>query len=89
MSRRLACLLCFLLWPFPLQAGPNQGYYRFPALHGNTLVFTAEGDLWKVSTDGGLAQRLTTHLGPETHASISPDGKTVAFVGTYDGPSEV
>lgn len=24
----------------------NQGYYRAPALHDQTLVFTAEGDLW-------------------------------------------
>jgi len=89
MPRRLASLLCLLLLPLPASAGPNQGYYRFPALHGNTIVFTAEGDLWKVSTDGGLAQRLTTHLAPETHASISPDGKTVAFIAHYDGPSEV
>lgn len=34
------------------------GYYRYPAVHGNTLVFTAEGDLWKVALPGGVAQRL-------------------------------
>ena len=32
---------------------------RFPAIHGDTVVFTAEGDLWRVGIDGGLAQRLT------------------------------
>ncbi len=68
----------------------NPGYYRMPAIHGDTTVFTAEEDLWKVGPDGiGEAQRLTTHHGVESHASISPDGTTIAFVGQYEGPSEV
>lgn len=74
-------------------AGIN-GYYRQPALHGDTVVFVSEGDLWKVSAKeaaagGGVATRLTTHPGSESHPAISPDGKTVAFVAEYEGPSEV
>ncbi len=65
------------------------GYYRFPAISGNTVVFTAEGDLWKVPVTGGTAVRLTTGLGDETNAAISPDGKTVAFSADYEGPTEV
>jgi tricorn protease len=65
------------------------GYFRFPALHGDTLVFTAEGDLWKVPAAGGDAQRLTTHAGAETHAAISPDGQWIAFSASYEGPTEV
>jgi tricorn protease len=64
------------------------GYFRYPALHGDTLVFTAEGDLWKVSAAGGDAQRLTTHAGAETHAAISPDGQWLAFSASYEGPTE-
>lgn len=66
-----------------------RGYYRFPTLHDDTIVFTAEGDLWRVSTKGGVAQRLTTHPGRETHAAISPDGQTLAFCAEYEGPAEV
>lgn len=66
-----------------------KGYYRFPALHGDQLVFTAEGDLWRVEAKGGVAQRLTSHPGSETHASFSPDGKTLAFSAEYEGPTEV
>ncbi|WP_438482814.1 S41 family peptidase [Oleiharenicola lentus] len=65
------------------------GYFRFPAIHGDTVVFTAEGDLWRVSATGGTAQRLTTHSGNEVNAALSPDGKWIAFSGQYEGPAEV
>ena len=65
------------------------GYYRFPAIHGETIVFTAEGDLWQIGINGGTAQRLTTHPAEESRAAISPDGKTIAFSASYEGPTEV
>jgi len=68
--------------------GTRPGYYRFPAIHGDTVVFTAEGDLWAVSTDGGVAHRLTSDPGMENYAAISPDGKTVAFSAEYEGPRD-
>ncbi|MBN2508599.1 MAG: PD40 domain-containing protein [Verrucomicrobia bacterium] len=68
---------------------PPRGYYRFPAIRGDTIVFTAEGDLWRVGLPGGVAARLTTHPGTEAHAVISPDGLTLAFSAEYEGPQEV
>jgi tricorn protease len=65
------------------------GYFRAPAIHGDTVVFTAEGDLWKVAAGGGTAQRLTTHPGTEIHAVISRDGTQVAYAAQYDGPMEI
>ncbi len=70
-------------------AASIQGYYRYPALHGNTLIFSAEGDVWSVDIQGGQARRLTTHAGEETHPAISPDGQTLAFSASYEGPTEV
>ena len=65
------------------------GYYRYPAIQGETIVFTAEGDLWKVDAKGGPATRLTSNTGEESRASISPDGPTVAFSAEYEGPVDV
>jgi len=70
-------------------AEPAQGYYRFPSIHGDAIVFAAEGDLWSVSTEGGVARRLTTHPGEEIHPTISPDGRTLAFTARYEGPAEL
>ena len=82
-------LLLFLVIPITLNAAGNLGYYRFPAIHGETIVFTAEGDLWVVGAEGGMAIRLTTHHGQEMHAEISPDGSLIAFSAQYEGPTEV
>jgi len=86
---QLFFLTLFLLTSFSVFSQGFQGYYRFPAIHGETIVFTAEGDLWTVPVEGGLARRLTTHPGEETNPHISPDGQTIAFTATYEGPAEV
>jgi tricorn protease-like protein len=66
-----------------------KGYYRFPAIYNNHVVFTAEGDLWKYKLESGLCNRITTHHGIETNASVSPDGKWIAFNAEYEGPTEI
>ena len=85
--KALSCL--FLIIPLLTAAQGFEGYYRYPDIHNNTVVFTAEGDLWTVPLTGGLAQRLTTHSEEERFAAISPDGTTVAFSASYEGPTEV
>ena len=82
-------LTCFALLAVTCCAQQNRGYYRFPALHGDSIVFTSEGDLWEVAAEGGQARRLTTHPAEETRAAFSPDGKTLAFSASYEGPQEV
>lgn len=62
---------------------------RFPSVHGNTVVFSYAEDLYSVPKSGGVAQRLTSHIGNELFARISPDGNNIAFSGQYDGNTEV
>ena len=58
---------------------------RFPDVHKDQIVFVYAGDLWIVSTQGGIARKLTTHPGYELFPKFSPDGQTIAFTGQYDG----
>ncbi|MGB9004988.1 MAG: S41 family peptidase [Candidatus Aminicenantales bacterium] len=86
----IAAIILGLAWMvLPGFSAGRNGYYRFPAIHGDTVVFTSEGDLWSVDIKGGMAVRLTTHAGLETNPAISPDGTTVAFSAQYEGPTEV
>ena len=82
-------LVLFLAAAAEPSTSGSVGYYRFPAIHGDTIVFGAEGDLWQVSRNGGVAARLTSHPADETFPVISPDGTTLAFSAAYEGPTEV
>lgn len=62
---------------------------RFPDIHGEMVVFCYGGDLWKASTKGGQAVRLTAHPGQELFPKFSPDGQWIAFTGQYDGDEQV
>ena len=62
---------------------------RFPAIHDDQIVFTYGGDLYTVPTSGGIARKITNHEGFEMFARFSPDGKSIAFTGQYDGNTEV
>ncbi len=73
-----------------LSATENQtGFFRYPHTDGNSIVFTSEGDLWRVAITGGTAIRLTTHEGEERFAHYSPDGQWIAFSGQDDGQDDV
>jgi len=86
----VACSCLFIaLLPINAAADSPQGYYRQPAVRGDTIVFCAEGDLWVKVGGSDIARRLTTHLGDEMHPSISPDGARLAFSAQYEGPTEV
>lgn len=85
-------LLCSFL--FTSSFAQNSSTPRFttsPAISpdASTIVFSYESDLWKVPTNGGMAVRLTGMDGDESLASISPDGKWLAFTSDQYGNDDV
>ncbi|GHE29938.1 tricorn protease [Sphingobacterium griseoflavum] len=72
-------------------AQKQPAFLSYPTLSpdGSVLVFSYEGDLWKVSSQGGVALRLTAMEGNEIAPSISPDGKWLAFSSNQNGNMDV
>ncbi|MDR3611270.1 MAG: PDZ domain-containing protein [Ignavibacteriaceae bacterium] len=88
MFKSILLLLCFSI----IKITPAQDearLLRFPAIHGNQVVFSYAGDLYTVPSSGGTARKITSDIGYEMFAKFSPDGKYIAFTGQYDGNTEV
>ena len=86
--KRLLFTLALAAAAFTAQADEAR-LLRFPSTDGNQIVFSYGGDLYKAPLAGGQATRLTSHIGYEMFARFSPDSKTIAFTGEYDGNREV
>ena len=67
----------------------TQGYYRFPTVAEDTLVFVCEDDLWSVNATGGVAKRLTVSFGTCLTPRLSPDAQWIAFVSNDEGNPEI
>jgi tricorn protease len=65
------------------------GYYRYPTIHEDSIVFCCEDDLWSVACSGGTARRLTAGSGECSMPRLSPDGSQVAYVSQDEGNAEV
>ena len=72
--KRLLTVLAALLPLLAFADSQEARLLRFPAVGGDNIVFTYAGDLYRVGINGGKAERLTSHVGYEMFARISPDG---------------
>lgn len=57
-------------------------WMRYPSISpdGTQIAFSYKGDIYKVSSKGGQAQRLTTNNAFDSNPIWSPDGSKIAFV---------
>jgi len=89
MNFKIFVAFLTLLVVSPVEVIAETKLLRYPDITGNSVVFCYGGDLWKASTKGGRAVRLTAHAGQELFPKFSPDGKWIAFTGQYDGDEQV
>ncbi len=89
ISKALVTTLVLFLLLFSLGYAEETRLLRFPDIHQDKIVFVYGGDLWTVSSQGGVARRLTSFDGYEAFPKFSPDGKQVAFTAAYDGNGDV
>ncbi|HPJ82470.1 MAG TPA: PDZ domain-containing protein [Bacteroidales bacterium] len=90
MKCRLILTVLLLTALTSLSARDQEGrLLRFPAVGNGVIAFSYAGDLYTVPLEGGNATRITSHIGYEVFPKFSPDGRTIAFTGQYDGNTEV
>src|SRR5881394_795265 len=71
------------------EAQVDAGLFRYPDVSKTQIVFTYANDVWVIPKEGGTAIKLSSPAGVETFPKFSPDGKTIAFSGNYDGNTDV
>ncbi len=88
----LSSLSCFLLIFIPSSIYAQEAFFTLdPTItpDGKTIIFSYDGDLWKVPIYGGEAARLTGMRGDETLPRVSPDGQWIAFSATQYGNKDI
>jgi tricorn protease len=90
MKQPFGVCLCVLALSVPVASADTAPLLaQQPALSATEIAFAFAGDLWTVPRQGGEARRLTTGVGVEQGPTFSPDGKSIAFTGQYDGNTDV
>jgi tricorn protease len=89
--RSLVLIIVVMLFSPLLFAEGGAHFLSDPTLtpDGANIIFVYEGDLWRVSSNGGTAYRITAMDGPESLPRVSPDGKWIAFTASEDGNRNV
>jgi len=82
-------LVLALLGAMPAAQDTPTRLLRQPAISRELIAFVYAGDIWLVPIAGGYARQLTSGEGEELFPRFSPDGRTVAFTGQYDGRRQV
>jgi tricorn protease len=68
---------------------PHGGMLRYPDVSATHIAFVYADDLWLVPREGGVATPLASPPGSELLPRFSPDGRTIAFLGNYDGNRDI
>lgn len=84
-------LLALCTLPLTSVAQTEAMWLRYPAISpdGSSIVFSYQGDLWKVDAAGGTATLLTTSEAYEHSPVWSHNGSSIAFASDRHGNNDV
>lgn len=68
---------------------PHGAMLRYPDVGATQIAFVYAGSVWLAPHDGGSAVRLTAAPGQTLFPRFSPDDKTIAFIGNYEGNRDI
>ena len=91
MKKNTFCLLLALSLSSSLLAQTEARWLRYPAISpdGSSIVFSYQGDLYKVPATGGTASLLTVHQAQDCNPVWSHDGAQIAFASDRYGNFDV
>ncbi len=86
LSNLLLLLIVFLL-PEASHGQNDSDWFRHASISpdGKTILFSYQGDIYAVPTEGGMARPLTIHEAWEGHPIWSHDGKQIVFASDRHG----
>jgi tricorn protease len=87
--KKIACVVISLILTASMFAQIDAGLFRYPDVSQSQIVFSYANDLWVMPKEGGMAVKLSSPAGVEVYPKFSPDGKSIAFTGNYDGNNDV
>ncbi|MBC7898008.1 MAG: PD40 domain-containing protein [Cytophagaceae bacterium] len=89
MPRRILSLCVVLAALSQPVAAQETLLLRMPTVSERHIAFAYASNIWVVDRAGGQARRLTSFQGSSSEPQLSPDGRSVAFTGTYAGNADV
>ncbi|HVU65081.1 MAG TPA: hypothetical protein VHC70_13960, partial [Phycisphaerales bacterium] len=77
------------LSPARADSTPDARMLRYPTVSATQIAFVYANNIWVVPRTGGVAAPVAAPPGASAYPHFSPDGKTIAFVGNYDGNRDI
>ena len=87
--KKLLLAICMLVPFFGFSGTLHFPYNPVLSPDGTEIYFSYDGDIFKVSAEGGLAMRVVSLGGNEGYPKVSPDGKYLAFSSNIQGNSDI